>query len=480
MVAKRKTVSKLANAAQTSKATIKGDVEEELDNQIVPVEEDRKEFSEKELVAARAKELSSTKMDQLKELLTSNGLETGKKEAMIKALLKHEAKLRVAAREQKSKIRDVVVKKKQDLEAHSPAELGKLCDSIGLKGLKSKEERVQRLLVHWQENDGVDKALSQMAQEERIRELQALDNNQLQRLCNKVGVDPFVAEIMVDRISKKESMMGCYSRPSLPQEEAPSVQQSGDMVDALLANEAQRKKEQEARNAQEEKLSQKRKEIKSMSIEDLKKRLTKKGLESSGKKEDLVEVLFLDAVQEDSINARQSELKSKSLQELKELLSRFGLETGAKEQMIKTLLAHEAKCRQNLKAFQAKIGEAVAQRKEELDTRKNAALKEMCAAKSLAVGGGKDDLIDRLVEEAQKDGDLDKVVSLNIRNKRKQELMSMDKAAVVMLCEKTGVDPAVKDVMVERILAHESEGGAVIAMTNIEAPAGKKARTSKK
>jgi hypothetical protein len=319
-----------------------------------------------------------------------------------------------------------------------------------------------------------------MAQEERSRELQTLDNNQLQRLCNKVGVDPFVAEIMVDRISKKESMMGCYSRPSLPQEEAPSVQQSGDMVDALLANEAQRKKEQEARSAQEEKLAQKRKEIKSMSLEDLKKRLTKKGLESSGKKEDLVEVLFLDAVQEDSINARQSELKSKSLQELKELLSRFGLETGAKEQMIKTLLAHEAKCRQNLKAFQAKIGEAVAQKKEELDTKKNAALKEMCAAKSLAVGGGKDDLIDRLVEEAQKDGDLDKVVSLNIRNKRKQELMSMDKAAVVMLCEKTGVDPAVKDVMVERILAHESEGGAVIAMTNIEAPAGKKARTSKK
>merc|ERR1719247_1192625 len=142
-----------------------------------------------------------------------------------------------------------------------------------------------------------------MAQEKRIQELQALDNSQLQKLCNKVGVDPFVAEIMVDRISKKESMMGCYSRPSLPQEEAPKVQQSGDMVDALLANEAQRKKEQEARSAQEEKLSQKRKEIKSMSIEELKKRLTKKGLESSGKKEELVEILFLDAVQEDAINA---------------------------------------------------------------------------------------------------------------------------------------------------------------------------------
>merc|ERR1711988_268129 len=141
--------------------------------------------------------------DQLKELLTSNGLATGKKEAMIKALLKHESKARAAAREQKAKIRDVVVKKKQELESSSPSELSKLCDSLGLKGVRSKEERVQRLLVHWQENDGVDKALAEIAQQERTRELEALDNVQLQKLCSKVGVDPFVKEIMVDRISKR-------------------------------------------------------------------------------------------------------------------------------------------------------------------------------------------------------------------------------------------------------------------------------------
>merc|ERR1719178_141284 len=124
---------------------------------------------------------------------------------MIKTLIKHESKARAAAREQKSKIRDVVVKKKQELENSSTSELNKLCDSLGMKGVRSREERVQRLLVHWQENDGVDKALAQIAQEERTQQLQALDNSQLQKLCNKVGVDPFVAEIMVDRISKKES-----------------------------------------------------------------------------------------------------------------------------------------------------------------------------------------------------------------------------------------------------------------------------------
>merc|ERR1719284_379792 len=113
---------------------------------------------------------------------------------MIKSLLKYESKARAAAREQKTKIRAVVVKKKQELESSSPAELGKLCESLGLKGIKSKEERVQRLLVHWQENDGVDKALTQMAQQERTQQLQDLDSAQLQKLCNKIGVDPFVTE----------------------------------------------------------------------------------------------------------------------------------------------------------------------------------------------------------------------------------------------------------------------------------------------
>merc|ERR1712085_244225 len=113
---------------------------------------------------------------------------------MIKALLKHEAKVRVAALDQKAKIRGVVLKKKEELEGSSTSELNKLCEVAGMKGLRSKEERVQRLLVHWQEDDGVDKALSQIAEEERTQELSAMDVNQLQKLCNKMGVDPFVTE----------------------------------------------------------------------------------------------------------------------------------------------------------------------------------------------------------------------------------------------------------------------------------------------
>jgi len=481
MVAKRKTVSKLAGAfKEVTKDTV-DTVDEDMDAQIVPVEEEQKELSEKDLVEVRTKELKSMSAEQMKQLCLSNGLEKGSKEVMIKTLLKHEAKARMAVRDQKAKIRAVVVKKKQELESQSLSELGKLCDSLGIKVSKNKEERVQRLLVNWQENDGVDKALTQIAQEERKQELVALDTGKLQKLCTKMGVDPFVQEIMVDRISKRENEAGRYTRPALTQEsEAPKADKAGDMVDALLANEAQRKREQELKKQQEDAAAQKRKELKCMSLDDLKKRLAKKGMQADGnKKEDMVEALFISVIQEDAANARKSELQSKSLQELKELLLRNGLESGSKEQMIKTLLAHEAKCRDELRAFEVKVSEAAAQKKEELESKTNAALKELCAAKGLPVGGDKDDRIERIVEELQKDGELDKVVTVNVRNKRKLELMSMDKPAVVKLCETTGVDPVVKDVMVERIMSLESEGGAAIAMTDAE-PAAKRARSSKK
>jgi len=220
------------------------------------------------------------------------------------------------------------------------------------------------------------------------------------------------------------------------------------------------------------------KEFKSLSIEDLKKRLTKKGLEASGKKEEMLRALFLVGVQEEAAATRNSELASKALPELKEILSRLGLETGSKEQMIKTMLAHEAKCREDLKAFELKVDEVVMQKKELLETQTNASLKDLCVAKGLPVGGGKEERVERLVEDIRKNDELNKVVSMNIRMKRKDELMSMDKPTVLKLCEKVGVDPLVKDIMVERIISQETEGEAAIVMT--DEPATKKARVSKK
>jgi len=197
----------------------------------------------------------------------------------------------------------------------------------------------------------------------------------------------------------------------------------------------------------------------------------------TAKKDDMLRALFLLGVKEEGLAKRKAELGSKSLQELKELLSRHGLETGSKEQMVKTVLAHEEKCRTDLEAFENKVSEVVVLKKQELETKTNAALKDECVAKGLPVGGGKEERIERLVEEIKvsQQGELDKIVSRDIRNKRKEELMAMEKVAVLKLCEEKAVDPMVKDIMVERIISHEGEGELVIAMSD-DAPAAKRAR----
>lgn len=196
------------------------------------------------------------------------------------------------------------------------------------------------------------------------------------------------------------------------------------------------------------------------------------------KKDEMLRALFLVGVQEEAVAKRKAELASKALPELKELLSRHGLETGSKDQMVKTMLAHEAQRGEDLKAFELKVDEVVAQKKQELETQTNTALKDMCVAKGLAVGGGKDERTERLVEVIRQDPEIDRTVSKNIRIKRKDELMSMDKAAVLQLCQKIDVDPMVKDIMVERIISQESEGE--MAMVMPDEPAAKKARVSKK
>merc|ERR1719327_1482452 len=454
--------------------------EDVAEGQIVAVEE-TKEASEKDIVIERTKELKVMSASDLKELVSSQGLETGTKEVMIRSLLKHEAKLRVAAREQKAKIRGVVVAKKIELEALSNAELGKLCNDKGLKSLKTRPERVQRLLVDWQENEGVDRALAKIAADDRIKELDAMDNLKLRKVCNKLGVDPFVQEIMVERISKHENAQGLYARPTIrqPNEETTEEKKQVDMVDELLANEAKRKKERELQQKQEQAMAQKRKDLKALSVDDLKKRLAKKGLNASGKRDDMIDALFIVAVQEDAAAARKVELQGKSTDQLKQLLTLNRLETGSKDQMVKAMLAYEAKIREENRVFEEKAKVISAKKQQELETKSNAKIKEMCADKGLPTKGEKHELVEHLIGEEAKAGAFDKIVSMNIRSKRREELMAMDKAAVVKLCEKIGVDPSLKGIMVERIMNAESEADEVIAAGDDEQPASKKARTKK-
>jgi hypothetical protein len=269
--------TQLVAAEVMKKGVTKKHVEAEQDMEVEEEisQEEKEKRLEKEIATERSKQLKGMSMADLKELVTSAGVASGKKEDMIKNLLKHEAKARAVAREQKAKIRAVVVEKKEELEGMSITELVKMCESLGLKGKLSKPERIERLLVKWQEEDGVDKALARKAENERKTELMEMDNVTLRKLCDKAGVDPFVKEVLVERISKRENDMGRYSKASAKDNDAPQ-NDSRDMVEALLANESTRKKEKELKNRQEEEIANKRKELKAMSVEQLKKAVEKK------------------------------------------------------------------------------------------------------------------------------------------------------------------------------------------------------------
>jgi len=493
---KRKAVSKSAadvfkhaKRAATKKVVEEAEPTEEVEEQKqeeapameVEVKEVNEAQQEEETVAARKKELKAMYMEDLKELLSSQGLETGKKEDMVEALAAHEAKARAEVRENAAKIRAVVVKKKDELEAMTLPELKELCGSLGIKGLLAKPARVEELLKQWQEEDGVDKALAQMAHDLREQQLVSTDKLALRKLCDKAGVDAFVKEVMVERIIRKESAAGRFARPTLEmnEPEVPAPAKKGDMVETLLANEAKRKKELEVKKQQEDAVANKMKELRAMSVEELKKLLVSKGHEAVGKKGDMVEALFAVGEHEDAVAARKSELTAMGADELKKSLSSKGLEAGKKSDMVEVLLAHEAKTRVDLRTYSLKVGEVLAKMREELESKTGAELKELCTSKSLKAGLTKEDRIDRLLEEAAKDGEVDKVLAVMSRDARKELLLSMETSALEQLCDETGADPLVKEVLVERLLAHESEVGFATAEDDSQ-PAAKKARASKK
>merc|ERR1719401_396796 len=450
---------------------------EEEDEEEEESKEDAVARIEKETAIARSKELKAMAVQDLKELLQKSGLETEKvkKEDMIKSMLASEAKARAEAREHEAKVRGVMEQKRQELESTSVSDICKMCASMGIEGARTKEDRIARILTQFVKEGGVEKALAQKAQDQRREDLSSMETSALCQLCDRAGVDPYVAEVLAGRIIKLEAEAGRFAKPQLGQmESTPDAGSQRSLVDSILAKEAARKAEEQQQAQRANAAEAKKKELKAMTIEELKKLLTKRGKEAEGKKESMVETLFSVMLQEEAINARKAELKSMAQQDLKSLVSSKGIEAGGKkEDMVSALLAHEAKQREDLQAFESKLDEVLAQKKEELEGKTNADLKELCTSKGLAVGGGKEDKLARLLEHARVDKEADAVVSKLIRNQRMTELSAMDKAALVSLCEKVGADPCVREVMIERLLDHEAEYG-------VTEPAHKKARKSKK
>jgi len=66
--------------------------------------------------------------------------------------------------------------------------------------------------------------------------------------------------------------------------------------------------------------------------------------------------------------------------------------------------------------------------------------------------------------------EIDKLLSIERKRERRQELLGMETAALKSLCDAAGVDTVVKEVLIERLLTHEAEFGTV-------EPAAKRART---
>jgi len=303
-----------------------------------------------------------------------------------------------------------------------------------------------------------------------------MDVGALENLCKKAAIDPFVKDVIVDRIVRREHAAGRFGRPTLeePKKEAvaPTSAEGGDIVERLLAQEASRKRELELKKQAEEAAAQKTEKLKNSSVEELKKLLANKGRDTSGKKDDLVAALIRAGEEDEAASKRKGELKAMEVHELKKLLHSKALEVSSKkDDMVATFLAYEAKVRMEAPAYSAKVGVILEEMRSGLEGKTQAELRDECSAKGLAQSGTKDVLMERLLESWKTDGEVDKILAAKGRAARREELQATAMEAVLKLCSSLAIDPYVKEVMVERVLSHEDEAGSAV-----DEPASKKAR----
>jgi len=166
------------------------------------------------------------------------------------------------------------------------------------------------------------------------------------------------------------------------------------------------------------------------------------------------------------------------LEQLKKMAASRGLQSDKKdkpEKLVEALLAEEARLREAVAAYEVKLQEVVAKKKEELELKTGNELKELCMTKGLPAGVGKETRVERLLAEAKESGELDKIFVTMAREARTAELQGESLELLVKFCKQLGADPLMKDVMIERLIAHEKVFGPI----NLEA-SSKKSKSSKK
>jgi len=153
---------------------------------------------------------------------------------------------------------------------------------------------------------------------------------------------------------------------------------------------------------------------------------------------------------------RRKELKALLAIDLREIVVAKGLEKGTKEAMLEEVLAQEAKEREAVRAAKARRIEVTAMKKAEFDARTLQDLKQLCGSKGLKLGGTKADKVERLMAFVQEAGEIDATLASMARAARRKELGDMSKETLHALCVRAGIDPFMKEVMIERIMAHDT------------------------
>lgn len=399
--------------------------------------------SEDSIKAARAKELKAMPVADLKAIIESKSLTTGKKDEMVAALVKAEAKGRAEVRIHEAKVRAVLEQIKAELDAKTIPELKELCATKGLKLGGDKNDKVARILELANKEGEVEKIMAQNVRNARREEVGNMDKEALLKHCAKAKIDPLVHEVMVERLYSHEVVTGhvCLAKP-----------------------------EERNDNVSQEKLEKKLKELKAMDMDALKKLVKKTEGVEGGKKDVMVAALLAKEAATEAEAARKKELKALGKDGLKELCTTKGLPVGNNTVMMEAVLADDAKAREDVRKQKDLEKEVAAKKAEEFSAKNSSELKDLCTAKGLKIGGGKDEKVERLVQAARDQGEIDQVLLAMAHARRREELSKFDKVTLKSLCDKAGIDTIIKDVLVERVISSEFD--------TVPQPAAKKARVA--
>lgn len=158
----------------------------------------------------------------------------------------------------------------------------------------------------------------------------------------------------------------------------------------------------------------------------------------------------------ESTTQRRKELNAMKLPRIKDMVCRKGLGLGSKDKMVESIIAAESQSRENVRKHKSNANVVLIQKREELGGKSNKELKELLKAYALQTSGKKPEFVERLLATWQEQGEIEKAMVGIAFRARKAELGAMDKDALFELCRKKGVDALSKDVLLDRLLVHES------------------------